>query len=230
MTTVRTGQPCLTVVAGIPGSGIEPWLAVHREPHLPRRFYNPDWIARGIGDWDNAETRERATSLMNEIIAKDIRARRSFGLKTSYTTGRTVASVCRLAAEPRLTPDNEDQSLTDYANWVVHMYFIGTRAPTVNQTRVRDAVIERREPYRKPDQLERQWACSIKNMRKTIRLLDEVMLINGTGELATLAVVRHGNAEQRAKRLPAWATTILEGLKPEKTRKAGHQDDAQANA
>ena len=224
-------QPRLTIVAGVPGSGIEPWLAANRERLLPKRFYNPDLIAHGIGDWNNTETQQRAASIMNEMIDKDIRLRRCFGFKTAYANAKTAAAVGRLATEPRLTPnDDDDPSLTDCANYIVHAYFIGTRAPTVNQKRLHEAVIKRREPYHKPEQMERQWTSSLENMRKTIRLLDQVTLISGTSDLVTVAVARPGNVEQHAKRLPAWAKTILDGLTPPKTTYAKPEDNPQANA
>ena len=225
------GQPRLTIVAGVPGSGIQPWLAANRERLLPKRFYDPDVIANGIGDWDNTETRQRATSIMNEMIAKDIRLRRCFGFKTSYANGTTTAVVRRLATDLRLAPnDDDDPSLTDCANYIVHAYFIGTKAPTVNQKRLHETVIKRREPYRRPEQIERQWTSSLENMRKTIRLLDQVTLISGTSDLVTVAVARPGNVEQHAKRLPAWAKRILDGLTPPKTTYAKPQDNLQANA
>ena len=65
MNTLYKTEPRVTVVAGVPGSGIDTWLRVGRDGNeLPSRFYDQDRLADGLGGWDHTATRRRATELM----------------------------------------------------------------------------------------------------------------------------------------------------------------------
>ena len=150
-------------------------------------------------------------------MAKDIKARRSFGFKTSYATVGTVESLCGMTARthtgtPDGDPSEDDATPSAAAGYAVHVYYIGTRAAKVNKARAREAAIDRLEPCRDPDLIDRQWTKSLANTRRTIKLFDEVTLIDGTRDLQTLAVVRRGVLKDRAEAQRGWATAILKGL------------------
>ena len=210
MRATTTGKPRLTIVAGAPGSGIETWVEAKRGGPLPRRFYDRDWLAHGIGDWDDSRIRAEATDMMNKLVNNDIRARRSFGFRTSYASRELAEAICRLTAEIRFTPE-EGPTEPNSNNYGVQMYYIGTRAPTVNTARVHEAAIARTTPFRTPAEIERQQAEGMRNLKKTINVLDEVTLIDSPNPLEIVAVARHGRPDRHAKRIPAWAREILDG-------------------
>ena len=209
--TTRT-KPRLTIVAGAPGSGIEPWLEAKRGGPLPKRFYDPDWLAHGIGDWDDETTRAAGADIMNKLVNSDIKARRSFGFRTSYANQAMVEAVCRLTAEIRFATDG-GPSAPSCNNYAVHVYYIGTTTPTVNEARMREAAINRTTPFRKPAEIERLRADGMRNLKATINVLDQVTLIDGSDPMDVVAIARNGRPERHAKRIPAWARDILNGCR-----------------
>ena len=153
---------------------------------------------------------------MNELINEAHLKRRSFGVKTCYAMTDSVNSVQRLAAgvrPERHTHRSSARSTGKAVEYAVDMYFIGTRDSSINEKRVHEGIIYRWEPCRTREQISRLRAAGMENMRRSIKNIDKVTLIDGTRELKTVAVVTGGAAERCTSRLPSWAKNVLGDLK-----------------
>ena len=120
-----TAQPNLTIIIGANGAGKTTWSRRHRDS-LPRRFYNADSIADGLGIAD-APTRQReARTFVAARVEDDIANRRDFGFESTYS-GQSRPNIVRKARR---------------AGYTVTAVFIGTKHSSVNIKRVRKRVAE----------------------------------------------------------------------------------------
>ena len=107
--------PKLTTVIGGNGAGKTTWCGEH--PHeLPEAFYNPDAIARDLGDWNDAGNQLEAGRIVNAAIRRHLEQGDGFGLRVPIRDVRgpgsyrqqprtgTKSGRCSLArTEPRST-------------------------------------------------------------------------------------------------------------------------------
>lgn len=182
-------MPELTILIGANGAGKTIWARGHRD-RLPGRFYNPDSVADGIGDWNDRRTQREAGEFVARRIRTHLANRESFGLETTYA-GRGRPQLVRRAKA---------------FGYQVQAVFIGTDDPEVNVERVAARVRNRTGHSVAVDDIRRRWTAGQDNLRATFRSIDRTELWDNTGEAPRhLGYIDHGDRVALTEPLPAWA-------------------------
>ena len=194
--TSQAEPPTLAIVAGAAGAGKQAWTRGHRT-RLPDAFYDADWLAEGLGGWDDDDHRAAANTMITERINKHLKKRESFGLKTTLEGPGTAAIIERAAQ----------------MGYAVQTVFIGTRAPTVNGKRVLESAMAHQRPYTPEARIGSQWANAQSHVARTASSMNALTILDNTRtpyrEIARLA---HGRRSWSTKPLPSWAKRLLEEI------------------
>ena len=90
----RTSEPTLTLLMGADGAGKTSWRRGRQAP-VPDWFFDPEWVADGVGDWNTDDARRRADELIANQIDLAMARRDDFGIETTYADERSRALVER---------------------------------------------------------------------------------------------------------------------------------------
>lgn len=98
MAEIMDRRPTFTIVMGCNGSGKSAWKRAHYD-RLPRKYFDQDSIAGGIGDWNDEDARRRTRDYVESQIAKCFADRESFGMESTFSGRPEPAMVARAVAE-----------------------------------------------------------------------------------------------------------------------------------
>ena len=194
--TTGHDQPQLLVVIGANGAGKTTWTRRERE-RLPKRFYNADSIAEGLGDFTDRELQALARQIVDTAIEDDLAARRSFGFESTYSGGSRPAIVRRAAA----------------AGYAVQAVFIGTERHEINVDRVAQRV-EAGGHDVPTDEIVRRWQDAQNNLQATWGAFRRIRVLDNSGvEAVTVAEKRDGRLHMSAE-APEWVRKLARGITP----------------
>ena len=84
MSELLDPRPVFTIVMGCDGVGKSAWKRKNYDL-LPTRYFDPDSIAGGTGDWNIPDAHARTRAYVDEQIAEAIGQRMDFGTESTYS-------------------------------------------------------------------------------------------------------------------------------------------------
>ena len=187
-------QPQLLVVIGANGAGKTTWTRKERE-RLPKRFYNADSIAEGLGDFNDRQLQARAREIVDTAIEEDLAAGRSFGFESTYSGESRPAIVRRAAA----------------AGYAVQAVFIGTERHEINVDRVAKRV-EAGGHDVPTDEIMRRWRDAQANLQATWRAFREISILDNSGDEAVTVAETHNGQLHLSTEAPQWVRDLARGI------------------
>lgn len=156
-------RPVFTIVMGCNGSGKSAWKRENWD-RLPKRYYDQDSIAGGLGDWNSEEARKRTRDIVDAEVAADIAAGRNFGIESTCSglPGPTMVDRVRRAG------------------YRVEGVYIGTESPDINIERVQYRVEAHTGHWVPPQQIPQRHGFSLSNLRKTAEQFDELEILDNS--------------------------------------------------
>ena len=192
--TTGHDQPQLLVVIGANGAG-KTTLTRKERKRLPKRFYNADSVAEGLGDFNDRELQARAREFVDTAIEEDLAARRSFGFESTYSGESRPAIVRRAAA----------------AGYAVQAVFIGTERHEINAERVVQRV--KAGGHDVPTgEIVRRWRDAQTNLQATWGAFRRIRILDNSGtEAVKVAEKRDGQLHMSAG-APDWVRKLAQGI------------------
>ena len=145
----------LLIVIGGNGAGKSTWCRENRG-NLPTNFYNADWIAAGLGDWNSPSKQLAAGRIVIRAIAENLDRGADFGFESTYS-GRSGPAIVRRAKA---------------RGYAVYAVFIGTGDPAINIRRIACRVANRTGHDVPAEVIRRRWAASMENLIVTADAID----------------------------------------------------------
>ena len=178
-------------VIGANGAGKTTWARANREL-LPLPFYNPDAIAEGLGDPDNAAVQARARELVDSEIAEQVCKAKPFGFESTWSSTARPVIVRSAGAQGYRT----------------HAVFLGTATAELNIARVRRRVKEGGHGVPKAE-IRRRWRKAFENLLDNWHAFDRVdVLDTTTGTVRLVGTKRDRETWNEVGKAPAWAERI----------------------
>ena len=150
-------RPTFTIVMGCNGSGKSAWKRAHYD-RLPRKYFDQDSIAGGIGDWNDEDARRRTRDYVESQIAKCFADRESFGMESTFSGRPEPAMVARAVAE----------------GYRIEGYYMGTESWAVNERRIDYRVLANTGHYVDPKELPNRYRWALSNLRERLGDFDVV--------------------------------------------------------
>ena len=191
-------QPQLLVVIGANGAGKTTWAQQRKQrKQLPKRFYNADSVAEGLGNANDRQHQARAREIVDTAIEQDLTARRSFGFESTYS-GKSRPDIVRRAAA---------------AGYAVQAVFIGTERHEINVDRVAQRVAAGGHDVATVE-IVRRWRDAQTNLQATWEAFRRITILDNSGvEAVTVAVKRNGQLQMKAD-APEWVHQLAQGITP----------------
>ena len=182
----------LLIIIGANGAGKTTLGRAHRR-WLPRPYYNVDVLADGLGDADDPILQREARALVDERIESHLRVGEAFGFESTYS-GRSRPEIVRRAKD------------TGYRTCAV---FVGTATHRLNVARVRRR--SREGGHDVPEsEIVRRWTAAWRNLLETWNAIDEIEVIDSSGQAPRRVVSKQGTLVQIRGALPKWAAGLAE--------------------
>ena len=186
--------PQLLVVIGANGAGKTTWTRKERK-RLPKRFYNADSIAEGLGDFTDRELQALARQIVDTAIEDDLFAKRSFGFESTYS-GKSRPAIVRRAAA---------------AGYAVQAVFIGTERHEINVDRVARRV-EAGGHDVPTEEIVRRWRDAQANLQATWRAFRAISILDNSGEEAVTVAETHNGQLHLSAEAPQWVRELAQGI------------------
>lgn len=182
----------LLIIIGANGAGKTTLGRAHRR-WLPRPYYNVDVLADGLGDADDPILQREARALVDERIESHLRVGEAFGFESTYS-GRSRPEIVRRAKD------------TGYRTCAV---FVGTATHRLNVARVRRR--SREGGHDVPEsEIVRRWTAAWRNLLETWNAIDEIEVIDSSGQAPRRVATKQATLVQIRGALPKWAAGLAE--------------------
>ena len=158
-------RPKLVLVMGCNGSGKSAWKRANYD-RLPERYFDQDSIAGGIGDWNDERTRARTGEHVREWVDECFAGKLDFGFESTFS-GRPGPALL-------------DRALGD--GYRVEGYYLGTRSPEINASRIDYRVLSNTGHYIDPRRLPERYRWSLSNLRQRLGDFDVVEVVDNSEE------------------------------------------------
>ena len=181
----------LLIIIGANGAGKTTLGRAHRR-WLPQPYYNVDVIADGLGDADDPILQREARALVDKRI-EYLRVGETFGFESTYS-GRSRPEIVRRAKD------------TGYRTCAV---FVGTAAHRLNVARVRRRAREGGHDVPESE-IVRRWPAPWRNLLETWSAIDEIEVIDSSGQAPRRVATKQATLVQIRGALPKWAAGLAE--------------------
>ena len=189
-------MPKLTIVIGANGAGKSTWCSSERK-HLPKHFYNADSIARGLGDWNDADLQQDARDVVDGKIESHLERREDFGFESTYS-GKSRPSIVKRAAE---------------SGYEVATIFIGTTNHKINIERVEKRVSDGTGHKVQKSEIVRRWTVAQDNLAATARHMTSIELLdNSSKSCRQVGMLTRDSTRTWGNDRPNWATKLTEKI------------------
>ena len=200
-------RPVFTIVMGCNGAGKSAWKRENYE-RLPRRYFDQDSIAGGIGDWNSEEARARTREYVDKAVAEAIADRVDFGVESTYS-GRPGPRMVERALR---------------AGYRIEGVYIGTDSADINRERIEHRVRTKTGHRVDVVRLPERYRWSLSNLRKTAEQFDELEIVDNSAHdkgrrpwPVEQVRLEKGTVTERAEELRPWCTTWLARLDESRT-------------
>lgn len=156
-------RPVFTVVMGCNGVGKSAWKRANYD-QLPRRYFDQDSVAGGLGDWNDPERRAETRALVEAKIAEAIEQGQDFGTESTYSGLPGQALVERVIG----------------AGYRVEGVYLGTADPAINVERIQYRVRKNLGHEVAPERIPERWRYSLSNLRRTAEKFDQLRIFDNS--------------------------------------------------
>ena len=156
-------MPELTIVIGCNGAGKSTWCENHADA-LPADFYNPDRVAKGMGDWNSRSKQRAAGKVVRRLIHGHLQRKESFGFEATYA-GRSTPRIVERASK---------------LGYEVHAVFIGTKNPAINIERVAARVRNETGHNVATSDIRRRWRTAQENLATTADTINRIEVLDNS--------------------------------------------------
>ena len=172
-------MPELTIVIGCNGAGKTTWCENHADA-LPADFYNPDRVAKVMGDWNSRSKQRAAGKVVRRLIHGHLERKESFGFEATYA-GRSTPRIVERAST---------------LGYEVHAVFIGTKNPEINIERVAARVRNETGHNVATSDIRRRWQTAQENLARTADTINRIEMLDNSETTSRLV------GRMKAKRHP----------------------------
>ena len=165
MAEIMDRRPVCTLVMGCNGAGKSAWKRANYD-RLPRRYFDQDSIAGGIGDWNDEEARQHTRRIVDVEIESCFSQRENFGIESTFSGRPGPAMMARATAN----------------GYRIEGYYIGTESWEVNASRIDYRVLSNTGHYVDPKQLPQRYRWSLSNLRTMVHDFDLIEVVDNTEE------------------------------------------------
>ena len=165
MAEIMDRRPVCTLVMGCNGAGKSAWKRANYD-RLPRRYFDQDSIAGGIGDWNDEEARQHTRRIVDVEIESCFSQRENFGIESTFSGRPGPAMMARAMA----------------SGYRIEGYYIGTESWEVNASRIDYRVLSNTGHYVDPKQLPQRYRWSLSNLRTRVHDFDLIEVVDNTEE------------------------------------------------
>ena len=156
-------MPELTIVIGCNGAGKSTWCENHADA-LPADFYNPDRVAKGMGNRNSRSKQRAAGKVVRRLIHGHLQRKESFGFEATYA-GRSTPRIVERASK---------------LGYEGHAVFIGTKNPAINIERVAACVRNETGHNVATSDIRRRWRTAQENLARTADTINQIEVLDNS--------------------------------------------------
>ena len=222
MAEIMDRRPVCTLVMGCNGAGKSAWKRANYD-RLPRRYFDQDSIAGGIGDWNDEEARQHTRRIVDVEIESCFSQRENFGIESTFSGRPGPAMMARAMA----------------SGYRIEGYYIGTESWEVNASRIDYRVLSNTGHYVDPKQLPQRYRWSLSNLRTRLHDFDLIEVVDNTEEsidripapVVQFVAEKGVITEQLPTReLAGWSKELLRRLELDRRREQAREEARRRSA
>ena len=220
MSELLDPRPAFTIVMACNGVGKSAWKRKNYDLLLTR-YFDPDSIAGGIGDWNRPDAHARTRDYLDAQMAEAIGQRLDSGTENTYPSQSGPTLVERVID----------------AGYRVEGVYFGTNDPQINIDRIEQRVFAGTGHMVDPQRIPERWRYSLSNLRRTAERFDQLQLLDNSehDEFHLPRPVEQYRLERgsvcwQVEEPIEWCETWLQGVCPQAGRPASTKRQARSQA
>ncbi|MGH4049812.1 MAG: zeta toxin family protein [Clostridium sp.] len=187
-------MPTYTIFAGTNGAGkTSIYKSIYYNENKDEKRINTDESVARIGAWQDNNLQMKCAREAVKLIKSYISQEISFNQETTLS-GRSIIKNIMIAK------DN---------GFYIVMNYIGVENPEIAKERVRHRVSKGGHGIPE-DTIERRYYASLKNLKGTIEICDEINVYDNTEIFKEIIEFKDGNIIWEDKNIPNWANNLLD--------------------